>query len=106
MQGYSAALDFLLAFLPWPIILGFYLHWRERIGIAIAMSLGVVYDLLLHPSRQAILHLLSAGVAAIVKTTLAPTMTSPDFTYERADLTIWTLAEPAASIMAISIPVL
>ncbi|KAH7251123.1 hypothetical protein BKA59DRAFT_491679 [Fusarium tricinctum] len=87
--SYSAALDFLLALLPWPIILGFYLHWRERVGIAIAMSLGVV-----------------AGVAAIVKTTLAPTMTSPDFTYERADLTIWTLAEPAASIMAISIPVL
>ncbi|KAJ4250135.1 hypothetical protein NW762_011946 [Fusarium torreyae] len=33
-------------------------------------------------------------------------MKSADFTYERADLTIWTLAEPAASIMAISIPVL
>jgi hypothetical protein len=70
------------------------------------MSLGVMYDLSLYSSRQAVLHLLSAGVAAIVKTTLAPTMTSPDFTYERADLTIWTLAEPAASIMAISIPVL
>jgi hypothetical protein len=33
-------------------------------------------------------------------------MTSQDFTYDRVDLTIWTLAEPAASIMAISIPVL
>ncbi|KAJ3546329.1 hypothetical protein NM208_g2052 [Fusarium decemcellulare] len=86
---YSAALDFVLAFLPWPIIVGISLRWRERVGVAIAMSLGVV-----------------AGVTAIVKTTLATSMKSADFTYERADLTIWTVAEPAASIMAISIPVL
>jgi hypothetical protein len=33
-------------------------------------------------------------------------MTSPDFTYERVNLTIWTVAEPAVSIIAISIPVL
>jgi hypothetical protein len=33
-------------------------------------------------------------------------MSSPDITYDRVDLTIWTLAEPAVSIMAISIPVL
>jgi len=33
-------------------------------------------------------------------------MTDPDFTYQRVDLTIWTLSEPAVSIMAISIPVL
>jgi hypothetical protein len=31
-------------------------------------------------------------------------MTSLDITYDRVDLTIWTLTEPAASIMAISIP--
>ncbi|KAF4445479.1 Integral membrane protein [Fusarium austroafricanum] len=86
---YSGALDFVLAFLPWPIILGLSLRWRERVGVAIAMSLGVV-----------------AGITAIVKTTLITSMKSADFTYERADLTIWTVAEPAASIMAISIPVL
>jgi hypothetical protein len=33
-------------------------------------------------------------------------MTDPDITYSRVDLTIWTLSEPAVSIMAISIPVL
>lgn len=33
-------------------------------------------------------------------------MTSPDITHDRVDLTIWTLTEPAVSIMAISIPVL
>lgn len=33
-------------------------------------------------------------------------MTSPDITYDRVDLTIWTFTEPAASIMAVSIPIL
>jgi hypothetical protein len=33
-------------------------------------------------------------------------MIDPDITYERANLIIWTLAEPAVFIMAVSIPVL
>lgn len=48
----------------------------------------------------------SAGITAIVKAVLVVNMTSTDFTYDRVDLTIWTLVEPAASIMAVSIPVL
>jgi hypothetical protein len=60
--SYSAALDFLLALLPWPIILGFFLHWWERVGIAIAMSLGVI-----------------AGVAAIVKNNFSTHYDEPRF---------------------------
>lgn len=48
----------------------------------------------------------SAGITGIVKSVMVVHMTDPDFTYERVDLTIWTLSEPAVSIMAISIPVL
>lgn len=33
-------------------------------------------------------------------------MTSTDITYDRVDLTIWTLTEPAVTIMAACIPVL
>ncbi|KAM0278416.1 hypothetical protein ACHAQH_005171 [Verticillium albo-atrum] len=86
---YSAALDFVLALLPWQILMGASMLRRERLGVAIAMSLGAI-----------------AGVTGIVKAVLAPSMTSPDFTFQRIDLTIWTLAEPAASIMAVSIPML
>ncbi|KAI9147200.1 Satratoxin biosynthesis SC2 cluster protein [Paramyrothecium foliicola] len=86
---YSAALDFVLALLPWQILMGLKLRRRERLGVTIAMSLGAI-----------------AGATAIVKAVLAVSMSSPDFTYARVDLTIWTLAEPAVSIMAISIPVL
>jgi hypothetical protein len=39
---YSAILDFVLAFLPWPIIMGVSMRRRERVGVAIAMSLGAM----------------------------------------------------------------
>ncbi|KAJ5875716.1 uncharacterized protein N7473_013063 [Penicillium subrubescens] len=86
---YSAILDFVLAFLPWQIIMGMSMLRRERLGVAVAMSLGAI-----------------AGVTGIVKSVLVVNMTSTDITYDRVDLTIWTLTEPAASIMAISIPIL
>ncbi|KAM0425622.1 hypothetical protein ACHAPT_009154 [Fusarium lateritium] len=86
---YSAILDFVLAFLPWPILMGMSMRRRERLGVAVAMSLGAI-----------------AGITAIVKAVLVVNMTSTDITYDRVDLTIWTLTEPAASIMAVCIPVL
>ncbi|KAH6673959.1 hypothetical protein F5X68DRAFT_174655 [Plectosphaerella plurivora] len=86
---YSAILDFVLALLPWQILMGMQMRRRERLGVAIAMSLGAI-----------------AGITGIVKAVLVVSMSSTDFTYDRVDLTIWTLTEPAASIMAVSIPIL
>ncbi|KAF5003893.1 hypothetical protein FDECE_9598 [Fusarium decemcellulare] len=86
---YSAILDFILAFLPWPILMRMSMLRRERLGVAVAMSLGAI-----------------AGITGIVKAVLVVNMTSTDITYDRVDLTIWTLTEPAASIMAVCIPVL
>lgn len=86
---YSAILDFVLAFIPWQILKDLTMKRREKVGVAVAMSLGAV-----------------AGVTGIVKSVMVVHMTDPDITYSRVDLTIWTLAEPAVSIMAISIPVL
>ncbi|KAH6654728.1 hypothetical protein BKA67DRAFT_507252, partial [Truncatella angustata] len=86
---YSSLLDFVLAFLPWKILMGMVMLRREKIGVAIAMSLGAI-----------------AGATGIVKAVLVVNMTSTDITYDRVDLTIWTLTEPAATIMAACIPVL
>ncbi|KAM0189009.1 hypothetical protein ACHAPA_007722 [Fusarium lateritium] len=86
---YSAVLDFVLAFLPWVILMRMTMRRRERLGVAVAMSLGAI-----------------AGITAIVKAVLVVSMKSDDLTYDRVDLTIWTLTEPAASIMAVCIPVL
>ncbi|KAH6951728.1 hypothetical protein DER45DRAFT_576944 [Fusarium avenaceum] len=86
---YSAILDFVLALLPWVILMRMTMRRRERLGVAVAMSLGAI-----------------AGITGIVKSVLVVNMKSSDITYDRVDLTIWTLTEPAASIMAICIPVL
>ncbi|KAF4430925.1 hypothetical protein F53441_13935 [Fusarium austroafricanum] len=86
---YSAILDFVLALLPWVILMRMTMRRRERLGVAVAMSLGAI-----------------AGITGIVKAVLVVSMKSDDITYDRVDLTIWTLTEPAASIMAICIPVL
>jgi hypothetical protein len=40
--AYSAAMDFVLAFLPWKVILGVQLRRREMIGVTVCMSLGVL----------------------------------------------------------------
>ena len=39
---YSAILDFVLALLPWQILMGKSMLRRERLGIAVAMSLGAM----------------------------------------------------------------
>lgn len=86
---YSAALDVLLALLPWKILMGMAMLRRERLGVAVCMSLGII-----------------AGVAGFIKNLKFASMASPDITYERVDLTIWGMAEGAVSIMAASLPVL
>lgn len=87
--AYSAAMDFLLAFLPWPLIWGLQMQKKEKLGIALAMSLGCL-----------------AGATAIMKCVSLPTLANGDFTYDGAALVIWGNAEVATTIMAASIPVL
>ncbi|KAF4852435.1 hypothetical protein CGCSCA4_v002684 [Colletotrichum siamense] len=40
---YPAASDFILALLPWKIVMGLQMKKHEKIGVAIAMSMGVLY---------------------------------------------------------------
>lgn len=42
LTDYSAILDFVLAFLPWPILMNLSMKRREKLGVAIAMSLGAM----------------------------------------------------------------
>ncbi|KAK3381200.1 hypothetical protein B0H63DRAFT_396245 [Podospora didyma] len=87
--SYSAAMDFILAFLPWPLVWGLQMRKQEKLGVALAMSLGVF-----------------AGITAIMKCIAIPTLAHGDFTYDGAELVIWGDAEVATTIMATSIPVL
>ena len=65
--GYSGLMDFILAFLPWTIVWNLQMKRREKLGVGIAMSLGVLYDdpNALHTRR---LNFYSAGITAVIKT--------------------------------------
>lgn len=42
MTVYSGVLDIVLAFLPWKIILSLTLNKKEKIGVLLAMSMGIL----------------------------------------------------------------
>ncbi|KAI0170535.1 hypothetical protein BJ166DRAFT_197689 [Pestalotiopsis sp. NC0098] len=87
--AYSAAMDWLLALVPWAIIMNLNMRRNEKVGVAICMSLGFV-----------------AGITSIVRCVKIPLVNTTDFTYRAGDLAIWTVAEVATTVMASSIPVL
>ncbi|XXG97886.1 hypothetical protein Hte_004200 [Hypoxylon texense] len=87
--AYSAFMDFLLAIIPWPIIMKLQMRTREKVGIIVAMSMGVC-----------------AGVTAIVKCTKFQVLKSTGFADDVFGLSIWSVAEIATTIMAASIPML
>ncbi|KAK3934519.1 hypothetical protein QBC46DRAFT_427091 [Diplogelasinospora grovesii] len=86
--AYSAAMDVALAFLPWKYIWSMQMSKREKIGVVVAMSMGIF-----------------AGTAAAVKTTTIPLVNSPDPTAS-VQLIAWGNAEAAICIMASCIPIL
>ncbi|KAK1760375.1 hypothetical protein QBC47DRAFT_396371 [Echria macrotheca] len=86
---YSAFADFVLSFLPWPLIWGLQMQMREKIGVAVAMSMGVF-----------------AGLGAIAKALQLHNLSSGDFTYHESKIVIWGTVETAVTIMAASVPFL
>ncbi|SPO06445.1 uncharacterized protein DNG_09135 [Cephalotrichum gorgonifer] len=87
-SSYSAAMDIVLAMLPWTVIWGLQMKKKEKIGVAVAMSCGIF-----------------AGITAIVKTTKIPAMKSAN-PGPAIDLYIWGNAESCVTIIAACIPIL
>ncbi|KAH7040195.1 uncharacterized protein B0I36DRAFT_233890, partial [Microdochium trichocladiopsis] len=87
---YSAIIDFVLALLPWKIVMSLQMKTHEKLGVGFAMSLGML-----------------AGIVGVIKvyniTTIA---SSPNIPYNLSLLFIWGQAEPCATIVATSIPML
>ncbi|TDZ18289.1 hypothetical protein Cob_v008990 [Colletotrichum orbiculare MAFF 240422] len=87
--AWCAAMDFLLALVPWKLIWGMRMRKHEKIGICVAMSLGWL-----------------SGVCAIIKGVYLVQLEMGDFFYNGKDVTIWTAVETTTAIVASSIPVL
>ncbi|RYP78188.1 hypothetical protein DL771_000665 [Monosporascus sp. 5C6A] len=80
-------MDILLALLPWKVIPNLNMRRTEKIGVALAMSMGIF-----------------AGAAATVKVIQFRSVSGGDFTYEGTSLVIWGITEAAVTIAAASIP--
>ncbi|KAK5655975.1 hypothetical protein OQA88_5113 [Cercophora sp. LCS_1] len=85
--GWSGAMDVVLALCPWVLLWNMKMLKREKIGVAVAMSMGVV-----------------AGVASLVKMVELPHLAGDPADTVR--VTIWGGAEGSLTIIAASIPVL
>ncbi|SPN96642.1 uncharacterized protein DNG_00163 [Cephalotrichum gorgonifer] len=86
---YSGFMDCLLAILPWPIVLTLQMQTREKFGVALAMSMGVL-----------------AGATAFIKCAKIPLLVGADFNFKGWELVAWGVTETAVTIIAASIPVL
>ncbi|CAK7225607.1 hypothetical protein SCUCBS95973_005923 [Sporothrix curviconia] len=86
--GYSAAVDFTLALLPWKFLWNLQMQRRDKLGVLVAMSMGVF-----------------AGLSAVIKTTKLTTLESSDL-IDSVQLASWGTAEVGVTIMAASIPIL
>ncbi|KAF2795558.1 hypothetical protein K505DRAFT_239645 [Melanomma pulvis-pyrius CBS 109.77] len=87
--AWCAVIDFALALLPWTLLWGLQMRMTEKIGVGVAMSLGVL-----------------SGVCAIIKGVYVVQLREQDFFYNGKDVTIWTSVETATAITGASIPVL
>ncbi|RYO08635.1 hypothetical protein AA0119_g1411 [Alternaria tenuissima] len=86
---WSAMMDVSLALLPWKILWNVQMRTAEKIGVGLAMSLGVF-----------------AGAIAIVRAHYIEKLAVLDTSYDSYTSIIWASAEAAMAIVATSIPVL
>ncbi|KAM0332157.1 hypothetical protein ACHAQA_002431 [Verticillium albo-atrum] len=87
--AYSGVVDLALAAVPWIVLKDLQIAKKEKIGIAVAMSMGVV-----------------AAATAFVKCVKLKILASSDFTLEGGELVIWASTEISTTIVAASIPIL
>ncbi|KAL8297601.1 hypothetical protein RB597_007307 [Gaeumannomyces tritici] len=87
MAAYSGAIDILLSLVPWKIVMSLQMKRAEKIGVASAMSMGIF-----------------AGAAACIKAAYIPGLAAGDFTFDSAELLIYSYVEIGLSIIAASIP--
>ncbi|KAL2151415.1 hypothetical protein VTH82DRAFT_6513 [Thermothelomyces myriococcoides] len=82
-------MDIILALLPWKIIWTLTMNRKEKVGVLVAMSMGIF-----------------AGITSIIKITQVPSISDATFTQATTQLVILGAAESAITIIAASIPIL
>ncbi|KAF1930581.1 uncharacterized protein M421DRAFT_377119 [Didymella exigua CBS 183.55] len=90
MGAWSAAMDFILAILPWPVVMGLNMKRKEKVTIACGLSLGFF-----------------AGCCSVVRTVELRTLASKaNYVYDTAPMLLWSSSEICLTIICACIPVL
>ncbi|OSS52702.1 hypothetical protein B5807_02425 [Epicoccum nigrum] len=90
MGAWSAAMDFVLAILPWFVVMKLNMKRKEKITIACGLSLGVF-----------------AGACSIVRTVELRSLASKaNYVYDTAPMLLWSSSEICLTIICACIPVL
>ncbi|KAK2759578.1 integral membrane protein [Colletotrichum kahawae] len=87
--AYSAALDLYLAVYPATVLMRLQMNIKKKIILSVALGIGSI-----------------SCFISIYKSTRLPSLASKDFTYDSADLVVWTVVEGNTLIIASCIPVL
>ncbi|KAF2029516.1 hypothetical protein EK21DRAFT_67629 [Setomelanomma holmii] len=90
MGAWSAAMDFVLAILPWHVVMGLNMKRKEKFTIACGLSLGVF-----------------AGACSIVRTIELQSLSSMEnYVYDTSSMLLWSSSEVCLTIVCACIPVL
>jgi hypothetical protein len=88
--AWSAAMDFVLAALPWHVVMALNIKRKEKITIACGLSLGVL-----------------AGACSIVRTVELKSLSSMDnYVYDTAPMLLWSSSEVCLTIICACVPTL
>ncbi|KAI4622512.1 uncharacterized protein J4E87_006454 [Alternaria ethzedia] len=86
---WAAIMDISLALLPWKVLWNLQMRTAEKIGVGVAMSLGIL-----------------AGVTSILRARYVEQLQTQDLSYQAYNSVIWSTADTAMTVVATSIPVL
>ncbi|KAF2247694.1 hypothetical protein BU26DRAFT_487386 [Trematosphaeria pertusa] len=90
MGAWSAAMDFVLAILPWHVVLGLNMKRKEKLTVAFGLSLGIF-----------------AGICSIIRTYELQTLSSVnEYVYDTVPMLLWSSTEVLMTIICACIPVL
>ncbi|RLL97500.1 hypothetical protein CFD26_105870 [Aspergillus turcosus] len=87
LGSWCAAVDFYFAILPWIFIWNLNMKRKEKLVIAISLSLGFI-----------------AGICGVIRTIDLGGLGSSNYTEETVDLIIWSAVELAATLICVGIP--
>ncbi|GFF56794.1 hypothetical protein IFM62136_03220 [Aspergillus lentulus] len=87
LGSWCAAVDFYFAILPWIFIWKLNMKQKEKLVIAISLSLGFI-----------------AGICGVIRTIDLGGLSSSNYTEDTVDLIIWSAVELAATLICVGIP--